>query len=211
MELANSLKEEEQAIKSTIDSFTYQQQPQLVNRNRWYTEKRKTTPPHTSEQDNIASNDRFDNLCLNNVIYQDFTNEDENINASNPGKQQILKQQTTTIKNTKRSPAVTNNFPENNSPAWRCHKPTVPGNAKYSDAVRYGRKTVILGTRMIKGIWIEEFNSYVKDGYSNLRLFPGATVKQLQHHAIPSLGDETPNRVILHGGCNYVSNRNVFP
>ena len=45
---------------------------------------------------------------------------------------------------------------------------------------------------MIKGIRVEEFNSYVKDGYSKLRRFPGATVKQLQHHEIPSLVDEHP-------------------
>ena len=89
LELETSLKEEGQVINSIIDSFSYQQQPQLVNRNRWYREKRKTTPPQNSEQDNIASNDRFGNLCLNNVSYLDFTNEDENINVSNPGKQQI--------------------------------------------------------------------------------------------------------------------------
>ena len=46
---------------------------------------------------------------------------------------------------------------------------------------------------MINGIRIKEFNSYVKEGYSKLRPFPGATVKQLQHYAIPGLVDETPN------------------
>ena len=149
-----------------------------------------TTNP---KQDNIASNNRFGALCLNNVNYGDFTNENENINVSNPGNQQILKQQTTTIKNTKRLPVVTNSFPENSNPAWRNHKPAVPGNAKYNDTVRYGRKTVILGTGMIKGIGMKEFNSYVKNGHSKLRSFPGTTVKQRQHFAIPSLVDETPN------------------
>ena len=84
-------------------------------------------------------------------------------------------------------------IPENNNPAWRIHKPTVPGNTKYSDAVRFGRKRVIIGTSMIKGIQMKEFNSYVKNRHSKLRPFPGATVKQLQHYAIPSLVDETPN------------------
>ena len=58
---------------------------------------------------------------------------------------------------------------------------------------------------------MKEFNSYIKNGYSNLRPFPGATVKQLQHYAIPSLVDETPNRVTLRGGCNDVSKKNVSP
>ena len=211
LELESSLKQKEQVINSIIESFTYQQQPQPVNRDRWYTEKRKTTPPQNPKQDNIASNNRFDALRLNDVNYEDFTNEDENINVSNPGNQQTLKQQATTIKNTERPPVVTNSFPENNNPAWRSHKPTVPGNAKYSDAVRFGRKMVILGASMIKGMRMKEFNSYVKNGYSKLRPFPGATVKQLQHYAIPSLVDETPNQVILHSGCNDVSNRNASP
>ena len=64
---------------------------------------------------------------------------------------------------------------------------------------------------MINGIRIKEFNSYVKEGYSKLRPFPGATVKQLQHYAIPRLVDETPNRVILLDGWNDVSNRNTSP
>ena len=147
LELETFLKEKEQVINSVIKSCTYQHQPQPVNRNRQYTEKRNTTPPQNPKQDNIASNTRIGTVCLNNVNYEDFTNKDENINVSNPGNQQILKQQTTTIKNTKRPPAIFN--------------PAVPGNAKYSDAVRYGRKSVILGTRMIKDIRMKEFNSYV--------------------------------------------------
>ena len=130
--------------------------------------EKKTMPPQNPKQDNIASNNRFDA----NVNYEDFTNEDGNINVSNPGNQQILKQQTTIIKNTKSPPVVTNNFPENNNPACRNHKPTVPGNAKYSDTVRFRRKTVILGTIMIKGIQMKEFNSYIKSRYSKLRPFP---------------------------------------
>ena len=72
----------------------------------------------------------------------------------------------------------------------------MPGNAKYSDAVEFGRKTVILGTSMIKGIRRKEFNSYVKNGYSKIIPF---LEQQLQLNAIPSLVDETPNRVILNG------------
>ena len=52
----------------------------------------------------------------------------------------------------------------------------MPGNAKYSDAVTYGRKTVILRTSMIKGIRMKEFNNYVKNRYSKLRPFPETTV-----------------------------------
>ena len=67
LELEPSLKEKEQFVNSIIESFTCQQQPQTVNRKRWYTEKRKTTPPQNQTQYSIASNNRFDALCLNNV------------------------------------------------------------------------------------------------------------------------------------------------
>ena len=92
LKLETSLKEKEQVVNSIIQSFTYQQQPQPVSRIRCYTKKRKTAPPQNPKQDNIASNNCFGALCLNNVTYEDFTNEDENINVSNPGNQQISKQ-----------------------------------------------------------------------------------------------------------------------
>ena len=41
LELESSFQEKEQVINSIIESFTYQQQPQPVKRNRWYTEKKK--------------------------------------------------------------------------------------------------------------------------------------------------------------------------
>ena len=96
-ELESSLKEKEQVINSIIESFTYQLQPQLVYRNRWFTVKSKTTTPQNPKQNSIAGNNRFDSLCLNNVNYKDFAKEDENIKVSNPRNQQILKQQTTTL------------------------------------------------------------------------------------------------------------------
>ena len=58
---------------------------------------------------------------------------------------------------------------------------------------------------------MKEFNSSVRNGYSKLRPFSAATVKQPQHYAIASLVDETLNRIILFGGCNDVSNTNASP
>ena len=93
LKLETSLKEKEQVVNSIIESLTYQRQLQTVSKNRWYTEKRKTTPPQNPKQVSIASNNRFGALDLNNVNYEDFTNEDENINVSNSGNRQVLKQQ----------------------------------------------------------------------------------------------------------------------
>ena len=109
------------------ESVTYQEQPQPVNRNRWYIQKWKTRPPQNPKQDNIASNNRFGAACLNNVNYEDFTNEDENINASNPENQQVLKQQTTVLLS--KVLKDHHNFQERKNPARINHKPTVPGNS----------------------------------------------------------------------------------
>ena len=38
---------------------------------------------------------------------------------------------------------VMNHFPETNDPFWQ--QRTVPGNSKYSDALRNGKKTLIVG------------------------------------------------------------------
>ena len=44
------------------------------------------------------------------------------------------------------------------------------------------------------------------------RSFPGATLKHLKYYVVPSLIDETPlQRIILHGGCNDVNNKNSAP
>ena len=43
-----------------------------------------------------------------------------------------------------------NHFSENDNHFWQ--QRTVPGNSKYSDAVRNGKKTLIAGTSMVKGI-----------------------------------------------------------
>ena len=51
-------------------------------------------------------------------------------------------------KNHRPNPA-TNHFPENDNHFWQ--QRTVPGNSKYSDAVRNGKKTLIAGTSMASG------------------------------------------------------------
>ena len=44
-----------------------------------------------------------------------------------------------------------------------------------------------------------------------LRLFPRATLKYLRYYIVPSLIEESPDKIILHGGCNDVNNKNSTP
>ena len=98
---------------------------------------------------------------------------------------------------------------ENDNSSWQ--QRIVPGNSKYSDTVRNGKKTFIVGTSMVKSIRMREVNSQSQNLFGKLRLFPGATLKHLRYCIVPSLIDETPNRIILHGGCNDVNNKNSTP
>ena len=104
---------------------------------------------------------------------------------------------------------VIKHFPENDNPLWQ--QRTVPGNSKYSNTVRNGKKTFIVGTSMVKGIRMKHVNSQLRNSFTKLRSFPGATLKHLRYYIIPSLIDEIPVRIILHGGCNDVNNKSSTP
>ena len=60
---------------------------------------------------------------------------------------------------------------------------------------------------MIKGTRRNEFNNNLKNCSARFRSFPGATVKQLKHYVMPTLIDDTPDVIILHGGCNDIKPR----
>ena len=112
-------------------------------------------------------------------------------------------------KQTHQPKPVINHFPENDNHFWQ--QRTIPENRKYSDAVRKGKKTLVAGTRMVKGIKMKEVNSQLRNSFAKLRSFPGATLKHLKYYIVPSLIDETPYRIILHVGCNDVNNKNSTP
>ena len=94
----------------------------------------------------------------------------------------------------------------NNNPFWQQRK--VPGNSRYSDAVRNRKETFLLGTSMIKDSRMKEVNSQLQKSFAKLRSFPGATLNHLKYYVVPSLINETPYRIILRGGCIDVNNKN---
>ena len=54
-------------------------------------------------------------------------------------------------------------------------------------------------------------NSQLRNSFAKLRSFPGAALKHLKYYIVPSLIDETPDRTILHGGCDDANNKNLMP
>ena len=69
---------------------------------------------------------------------------------------------------------VINHFPENDNLFWQ--QRTVPGSSKYSDTVRNGKKTFIVGTSTVKGIRMKHVNSQLRNSFAKLRSFPGGTI-----------------------------------
>ena len=109
-------------------------------------------------------------------------------------------------KQNRRPNPIINHFSEDDNCFWQ--QRTVPKNSKYSDAVRNGKKTSIVDKSTVKNIRMKEVNSQLHYSFAKLRLFPGVTLKHLKHYIVPSLIDETSGRIILHGGCNDVNNKN---
>ena len=54
------------------------------------------------------------------------------------------------------------------------------------------RKTYIIDTDTVKGICMKESNKHLENSFAELRLLLRASIKQLQHFAIPTLIDELP-------------------
>ena len=61
---------------------------------------------------------------------------------------------------------------------------------------------------MVRDIRMKEINSQLRNSFAKLRPFPGATLKHLKYYIVPSLIDETPDRIILHWECNDANNKN---
>ena len=58
---------------------------------------------------------------------------------------------------------------------------------------------------------MKDVNSQLRKSFAKLRPFPGATLKHLRYCIVISLIDETSDRIILHGRCNDVNNKNSIP
>ena len=110
----------------------------------------------------------------------------------------------------RRARPVINQFPERDTlGVSEQSKNLIPGYTKYNEAVRFGRKAYVLGTSMVKGIRRNEFNSCLKKCNTRLRPFIGATIKQMETYIKPIVQDDTPDVVVLHTGCNNISNKNI--
>ena len=86
----------------------------------------------------------------------------------------------TRLSNNRRPQVVINQYPENGHLLQKDKEKlqrTVPENSLYSEIVRYGRKSFIVGTSMVKGLKVKDLNRNRKNTSVRVRPFSGATVK----------------------------------
>ena len=114
-----------------------------------------------------------------------------------------------TTRNERPTPVI-NQFPERlTRRVSEQSKNLIPGYAKYNEAIRFGRKSYVLGTSMVKDIRRNELKSCLKKCNTIFRPFIGAPIKQMETYVKPIILDNTPDVVNLHIGCNDVSNKNM--
>ena len=79
---------------------------------------------------------------------------------------------------------------------------SIPGNSKYSDMTKQGRKVAVFGNSHVRRINRRKFTSKLKSGRAYFKNFDGVNTKKLAHQIIPTLVDDRPDIVVIHGGCN---------
>ena len=73
----------------------------------------------------------------------------------------------------------------------------------FSSAVTRKRKKIVLfSDSILKNLQMGEFNSFMKNGEVSLKVFLEAKARQLNHHIIPVLQDNTYNAAAIHNGIN---------
>ena len=142
------------------------------------------------------------------LVIDESENEEHIISDTIPGYNQqdntIIHVSNNNITTRKRRPTpVVNQYPERDTLGinFKNHyKIVTPGNNNFNEVVRYGRKTYVLGTSMVKGIRRNEFNSHLRKCNTRFQQFIGATVKQMETYVQPIVCDDTPDAIILHIG-----------
>ena len=77
----------------------------------------------------------------------------------------------------------------------------LPSKSDYPK-VNQTKKIRIMSDSITKGIRVKEFNSCLQNGNSRFKIFPGASVENLDYYANPTLEQERPDIVVIHVGIN---------
>ena len=165
----------------------------ITENNNWITTPKRRSVLKSSKtldkiNNDLISTNRFEALSIDT----DFNNFNEQDDNSETVKNDVRDNPYISVE--KRKPDVTvNNYPEKqtNFSKHQVNKDT------------YQKKSIKVFCNSIpKRIIGREFNRCIKHGQAYFKSFPGSTIKQLHYHALPTLLEEKPDIVIIHGGIN---------
>ena len=80
-------------------------------------------------------------------------------------------------------------------------------NSKHNDII----KAVIVSDSITKGIDMVKFNNEFSDVTALKRVFPGATVSQINHFVKASLAEDKPKTIIICAGTNNITKKQQSP
>ena len=99
-----------------------------------------------------------------------------------------------------------NNNVKTNNRNRKTDNRTVPGNTSYAQVTKNGGKNIVLiGDSMIKNIKRHEFKKFI-NGDAHIKSFSGASTKDMQHYAQPTIERKDNDVVIIHVGTNDCNN-----
>jgi len=170
----------------------------IINQKEWSIshEKKRTNKAKINKKArrSIENQNRFESLYIDN----DTSSADDNSDSDHNENTSTEKSFNMPVKSKKSKPNVcfTEKYVNNFIPI------SIPGNSKYSDMTKQGRKVAVVGDSHVRRINRRKFNSKLKSGRAYFKNFDGVNTKKLAHHIIPTLVDDRPDIVVIHGGCN---------
>ena len=165
-----------------------------------------TSPPLLPQNTKMISNDMQPLYHVSDLVNGDnrfIYSDDANIMTNNTTNQSGKTIGIRADIQIKRPIVVTKENPENE----QYFKKTVPGVTKYSNMVKEGKKTCIIGESLIKRIDMNEFNEWLDKGTAIKRCFPGATASQLNYYIEEVLNEDDIEKIIINIGTNNLSKK----
>ena len=174
---------------------------QIKNSNEWNAVS--TGPPRVVI--NNGNNDKeFYHNRFNDLVIEDYDDNSEQngknqnftcAKGSQNNNDLYVKNHTRSSNNVtqrRRPDPVINMYPE---------RDRLPSKSDYPK-VNQTKKIRIMSDCITKGIRVKEFNSYLQNGNSRFKIFPGASVEKLDYYVNPTLEQERPEIVVIHVGIN---------
>ena len=146
----------------------------------------------------------FNNLVSANpyreLIKDDESNFEEEYKTNVTSK--LHKVNISSKKDNRRPSVITKEYPENDNPISYKSVKHRPGNSTYAFLTEQGKKIAIISDSLCSGIKLHEFNHYITNGMAYRKSFPGATVKDLDHHCELTLANDKPDTCVINIGSN---------